>query len=83
MTERTKKLSDKNSHLINLSFQNAHLIRGPLARILGLIYLSNLEGPSSYPILIPKVQEQVKEMDEVVKQIGIEINNSIDEPEVS
>lgn len=79
--ERTKKLSDKNKHLADLSFQNAHLIRGPLARILGLINLANIEGSRAYPILIPKIHEQAKEMDEAVKRIGIEINHHIDEPE--
>ena len=41
--ERTKKIKDQNEKLVKYAFINSHEIRGPLARVLGLVYLLSLE----------------------------------------
>ena len=40
--ERTRKLEHQNQQLIRYTFYNAHKLRGPLARLLGLIQLTEL-----------------------------------------
>ena len=41
---RTERILDQNEKLIKYAFINSHEIRGPLARVLGLLYLINLEN---------------------------------------
>ncbi len=54
LSEKTKYIKQVNEHLIQLAFNNAHMIRGPLARILGLIHINTLpeNDPEKYYELI-------------------------------
>jgi signal transduction histidine kinase len=69
--ERTAKLVEQNKELKEYAFVNAHEIRGPLARILGLVMLMKLE------IVTPEMKRYVDmmedssaEMDQVIKRIN-------------
>jgi hypothetical protein len=70
-------ITEKNKHLAEIAYTNAHTIRGPLARILGLVNLAKLE-PHKNSFYIAKIDEQAAEMDEklmtVTKQIEMNIH---------
>ncbi|MFN0201034.1 MAG: tetratricopeptide repeat protein [Bacteroidia bacterium] len=68
--ERTQKLQDQNEKLKNYAFHNSHKIRGPLARILGLIdaYRANYISDPSF--VFHHVEVSAHEMDAVVRDIN-------------
>lgn len=75
--ERTKKVKEQNTRLLDYAFFNAHKVRGPLARILGLVGVTKLiseqESKDPYFILI---EESAIELDTVVKEINILLSDS-------
>jgi len=73
VVERTKEVHKQNEQLISYAYSNAHHVRGPVARVLGLIQLSKMEVDLDYPFLFQKIEEQTKEIDEVVKRINREL----------
>lgn len=74
--DRTKKLELMNEQILEFAFFNAHKVRGPLARILGLINISNLESVANgNKITINKdyfemINFSAKELDDVIKEIN-------------
>jgi len=76
--ERTNNVKNKNAYLIKYAFANAHHVRGPLARILGLLQLSKLEQPVNYQFILDKIAEQADEIDEVLKTINKELEEGQD-----
>lgn len=62
--ERTKKLEEENDKLLEYSFINAHLVRAPMANIIGITDLH----PDDPKFL--KIKEGISEMDEVVRKIA-------------
>ncbi len=75
VNERTEEVQKQNEQLIKYAYSNAHHVRGPVARVLGLIQLSKIETNLDYPFLFQKIEEQTKEIDEVVKGINRELEN--------
>ena len=75
VNERTEEVQKQNEQLIKYAYSNAHHVRGPVARVLGLIQLSKIETNLDYPFLFQKIEEQTKEIDEVVKGINKELEN--------
>ncbi|HEY5825606.1 MAG TPA: hypothetical protein VIT44_14625 [Cyclobacteriaceae bacterium] len=71
--ERTKEVKRQNEQLIKYAYSNAHHVRGPVARVLGLIRLSKMETDLDFPYLFQKIEEQTLEIDEVVKGINKEL----------
>lgn len=70
--ERTEKIKFQNQKLIEFTFFTAHEVRGPVARILGLIELSKLdeiEADEKIQIL-KRLEEAGLELDEVIRQIN-------------
>jgi len=76
--ERTMKVILKNEQLSKYAFTNAHDVRGPLARILGLIIVAKLEKDPDYPLLFNKVQEEAESIDKILKEINEELDQQID-----
>ncbi|MDZ7606669.1 MAG: tetratricopeptide repeat protein [Cyclobacteriaceae bacterium] len=69
VAERTKKLRLQNEKLVKYSFINSHDIRGPLARVLGLIYLFEKENDAAKPSeIFAKLTEAAAELDQVIKE---------------
>ncbi|MFN0050199.1 MAG: GAF domain-containing protein [Cytophagales bacterium] len=68
--ERTNLLERKNTQLQEYTYVNSHLLRGPLCRILGIIYLleHNMVEDSNIDFLI-HLKESASELDEMVKKI--------------
>jgi tetratricopeptide (TPR) repeat protein len=65
--ERSKQVLVKNQKLLDYAFFNAHKVRGPLARILGLINLMNIEP----------VQTEQKKYTEMLHDASKELDKSI------
>lgn len=62
--ERTQKLEEENKRLLEYSFINAHLVRAPIANIIGVTEL-NENDPK-----LEEVRKGILEMDEVVRKIA-------------
>jgi signal transduction histidine kinase len=69
--ERTQQIEKQNVQIIGYAFANAHRVRGPLARILGLVNLmrKGIE-PSEIPQYVEMLDTSAQEMNEVVKEIN-------------
>jgi signal transduction histidine kinase len=74
--ERTAKIKAQNEILIKYSHTNAHQLRGPVARLLGLVNLYKIEQNPNPDIFIEKIAKQVIEIDEVVKQINNDLGKA-------
>lgn len=74
--EKTSQLVLKNKKLIDYSFLNAHALRGPLARILGLVNLIRMQKQDSETTrLIEMLEVSSKELDTVVHKINKIVEN--------
>jgi signal transduction histidine kinase len=74
VNERTEKVNQQNEILLKYSYTNAHHLRGPVARLLGLGELYKLENKSNPEFIIEKMVDQANEIDTVVKQINIDLS---------
>lgn len=73
VNERTEKIRVQNDILLKYSYRNAHDLRGPVARLLGLASLVRLESPPEHDFIMEKMVEQAHEIDHVVRQINVEL----------
>lgn len=78
--ERTGKIQIQNEALVKYSYANAHHLRGPVARLLGLATLSRIQTGLTCSEIVARMEVQAKEIDEVVKQINndLELDNHLD-----
>lgn len=72
--ERTNEVKQQNERLIKYAYANAHHMRGPVARLLGLIQLSKMDTSLDYEFLFSLIKEQTLEIDEVIKGINRELH---------
>ncbi|MBL7857562.1 MAG: hypothetical protein JNM57_07725 [Cyclobacteriaceae bacterium] len=70
---RTREVQNQNERLIRYSYTNAHHLRGPVARVLGLLQLSKMDVNLDYPFLFQKIEEQTREIDQVISSINKEL----------
>lgn len=70
---RTQEVTQQNERLIRYAYTNAHHLRGPVARLLGLIQLTKIDSSLSMEFLCHKVEEQTLEIDQVIKGINREL----------
>jgi hypothetical protein len=68
--ERTDKISQQNQKLIDYAFRNAHNVRGPLARILGLVNLISIEHKETNSIYVSRLSESAEELDSSIKDMS-------------
>lgn len=76
VNERTAKIQIQNEILIKYSYTNAHHLRGPVARLLGLVSIYKLESSPNPDFIINKMADQAIELDAVIKKINIELESS-------
>lgn len=74
VNERTEKIQVQNELLIKYSYTNAHHLRGPVARLLGLATIYKLERETNPDFFIEKMVEQANEIDSVVKKINTDLD---------
>jgi len=75
--EKTLRILQQRERLIKYAFQNAHSVRGPLARLMGLVGLLKLKEIESVemPFILNEIEKASDELDSVIK----EINTSLEE----
>jgi signal transduction histidine kinase len=76
VNERTAKVKHQNEVLLKYSYTNAHHLRGPVARLLGLAQIYNLEARPDPDFYIKSMVDQAHEIDAVVNQINIDLESS-------
>jgi signal transduction histidine kinase len=69
-----KRLMVQNEHLFKCAYMNSHEVRGPLARILGLIELSRLETDIDYRTFFEKMKQEANDIDKIVRMISDDLN---------
>lgn len=69
----------KNEKLTEVAFLQSHIVRRPVANVLGILYLINKDNPADPTnlALIPKLEQVSKDLDDVIKQI-VEKTNEIE-----
>ncbi|HTE30157.1 MAG TPA: hypothetical protein VK666_07270 [Chryseolinea sp.] len=81
LKEKTDHIKEKNAQLAQVAFTNAHKVRGPLARILGLVSLAELD-PKMKDFYVDKISSEALAMDRIVQMLGrtIEDNMLVEPP---
>jgi len=80
---RTKMLKEQNAKLMEYAFVNAHVLRAPVSRILGLVnLLIKSENPRATEDkeVIQHLNESSKELDSVVRNLSVTLQESRDKP---
>jgi len=75
--ERTLQIRAQNEMLIKYSYANAHHLRGPVARMLGLASVYKLDPSVDANFLVNKMLDEVHEVDSVVKKLTVELENNL------
>jgi len=79
VTERTQEIQNQNKKLVQYGFNNAHHLRGPVTRLLGLASIYKLDENPNAKFYIDKMVDQAHEIDAVVKKINSDlIENNIE-----
>lgn len=69
--QRSIKIEDQLSVIVRYAHMNSHEVRGPLARILGLLYIiSKEEDKTSREDLLQKINLSAAELDEIIKKMN-------------
>lgn len=70
---RTLQLEKRNQQMADFAFTNAHKVRGPLARILGLIQVINLDHKltkEEKAQLLQAIDNSANELDDIVREVS-------------
>jgi ligand-binding sensor domain-containing protein len=79
--QRTKKIEELNLRIIKYAFNNAHKVRGPIARILGLLNIIPLESdPQKINMYLDLIRDCAQQLDEIVRNINTTLSE--DEPNI-
>lgn len=72
---RTIELEERNYQLTEYAFINSHLLRAPLARILGLANLIRMESTDpNTRLLMEKLFNSCEELDEIIKLMSTQLS---------
>lgn len=75
VTMKTHNIEMQNEKLTKYAHSNAHDVRGPIARMLGLIQLSRLEADVNYRWFFEKMEHETNEIDRITKRIAQDLND--------
>jgi signal transduction histidine kinase len=75
---KTWRIEQKNLQLADLANANAHRVRGPLARILGLLHLIELD-PHKKDCYLHWIHNEAKQLDDITSVLGRSIERNIAE----
>ncbi len=76
VVEKTSTIEQKNRQLAELAFANAHRVRGPLARILGLLHLIDIDKTQKENY-IRKINDEAMQMDDILRLVGRSIEKNM------
>jgi len=79
--EHLQKIEDQNKRLREIAWIQSHLVRAPLARILGLAQLCKLDDSPNAEI-IPMLKKSAEELDEIILNITELTDDLIDPGEL-
>ncbi len=68
--ERTQNLESQNKQLMEYAYINAHLLRGPLCSILGLVHLLERSKPNDVESLVFHMKKSSTELHQVIDKIS-------------
>lgn len=68
--ERTRTIKEQHERLIDFAYFNSHQIRGPLARILGLISIVDLEFKGAFGPYTQMLTEAGVELDVAIRKVN-------------
>jgi hypothetical protein len=74
VSKKTEAIKAQNEKILKYAHSNAHHVRGPVARLLGLIQLSKLETDLDYRWFFEKVEDSAKEVDTIIIGISKELD---------
>jgi signal transduction histidine kinase len=82
VVDRTEKLKDHEKRITKFSFINEHRVRSPLARIMGLLNLIELEKNKSKTLedYLPLLRENTEELNGMLKEVSDTLNEIYVEP---
>lgn len=66
---QTGELRAKNQRLLEISTLNAHKVREPLSRIIGLMNVIELTGQTDVADMLPLLQSSSSDLDEALKEV--------------
>ena len=76
--QRTQVLKAQNKKISEYAFINAHKLRAPLARVMGLVnLLLDKPEPDEQPIILTHLKTSSEDLDSVVKNIRDALNDGI------
>jgi signal transduction histidine kinase len=70
LNDRMAKIQAQNEVLVRYSYNNAHHLRGPVARLLGLAAIYKIDIQADPDFIIARMVDQAHEIDAVVKLIN-------------
>lgn len=73
---KIENIKKQNMLLHKYAHANAHHVRGPVARILGLIQLKKFDASITYPWFFEKVEYETNQIDTILNRISAEFNES-------
>lgn len=74
--ERTGKIREQNEALLKYAYANAHHVRGPVARVLGLIQISRMKTDLDFPWLFDKIENEANAIDVILKRIATDFESA-------
>jgi signal transduction histidine kinase len=74
--ERTQQVLLQNEKLLKYAYTNAHEVRGPIARVLGLVQLSKVDPSLDLPFIFEKIEHETNEIDAIISRINIELEKA-------
>lgn len=72
--EKARDIRKQNEILANYAFTNAHKLRGPVARILGLINVSRLETGLDFSWFFAKLEAETRDIDQVIRSVSEDLD---------
>lgn len=73
IVDRTQRLKDQESKITQAAYLNAHKVRSPLARIIGLLNLIALEKnkPGTCEEYLPALRSNAEELNDILREVSL------------
>jgi hypothetical protein len=81
IVDRTEKIRDQEIRITKFAFINAHKVRSPLARIMGLLNLIDLEKDKTSTVIgyLPILRENAEDLNKMLKEVSETLAGMSDE----
>lgn len=77
VVDRTEKLKSHEQRFTEFAHINAHKVRSPLARILGLLNLIEIEKDKEKTMqeFLPSLKDNAEELNEILREVSVKLND--------